>query len=145
MSNKTPQESKDVRLKTLAALLVAETKTQAAEMLGIHRKTLWERIEKFGLQDYLDEVQEDAIEVLRKGTVSAAQNLVKKVSHANPNISMEASREVLDRAGITKPKELNQTNVQVNNFIPLLGGDSAKDAVRTDNSNREDTTTQQED
>lgn len=144
MSNKTPQESKDVRLQTLAALLVAETKTQAAEMLGIHRKTLWERIEKFGLQNYLDEVQEDAVEVLRKGTVSAAQNLVKKVSHANPNISMEASREVLDRAGITKPKELNQTNVQVNNFIPLLGGDSAKD-VPTNTSNREDTTTQQED
>lgn len=145
MSNKTPQESKDVRLQTLAALLVAETKTQAAEMLGIHRKTLWERIEKFGLQNYLDEVQEDAVEVLRKGTVAAAQNLVKKVAHANPNISMEASKEVLDRAGVTKPKELNQTNVQVNNFIPLLGGDSAKNAISEDNSNREDITTTQED
>jgi len=41
-------------------------------------------------------------------------------------------------------KDSNQTNVQVNNFIPLLGGDSAKD-VPTDNSNREDITTQQED
>lgn len=35
-------------------------------------------------------------------------------------------------------KDSNQTNVQVNNFIPLLGGDSAKD-VPANNSNREDT------
>lgn len=42
-------------------------------------------------------------------------------------------------------KDTNQTNVQVNNFIPLLGGDSAKNAVSENTGNREDTTTQQED
>ena len=41
-------------------------------------------------------------------------------------------------------KNSNQTNVQVNNFIPLLGGDSAKD-VSENAGNREDTQTQQED
>lgn len=41
-------------------------------------------------------------------------------------------------------KDSNQTNVQVNNFIPLLGGDTAKD-VPTDNSDREDPTVKQED
>lgn len=42
-------------------------------------------------------------------------------------------------------KNSNQTNVQVNNFIPLLGGDSAKDVISENDSNREDTQTQQED
>ena len=42
-------------------------------------------------------------------------------------------------------KNSNQTNVQVNNFIPLLGGDSAKDVISENDSNREDTETQQED
>ena len=42
-------------------------------------------------------------------------------------------------------KDTSQTNVQVNNFIPLLGGDSAKNAVSENTGNREDTTTQQED
>ena len=83
--------------------------------------------------------------ILVTGATAAAQNLVDKVKHANPNISMEASKEILDRAGVTKPKEVNQTNVQVNNFIPLLGGDSAKNAVSENTGNREDTTTQQED
>lgn len=42
-------------------------------------------------------------------------------------------------------KNSNQTNVQVNNFIPLLGGDSAKNVISENDSNREDTQTQQED
>lgn len=42
-------------------------------------------------------------------------------------------------------KDTSQTNVQVNNFIPLLGGDSAKNAVSENTGNREDITTQQED
>ena len=61
-------------------------------------------------------------------------------------IPKERRLDQLVRAGefLSGKKEQSQTNVQVNNFIPLLGGDSAKD-VPTDNSNREDTQTQQED
>lgn len=41
-------------------------------------------------------------------------------------------------------KDSNQTNVQVNNFIPLLGGDSAKSEIQENDSNRENTSTQEE-
>lgn len=95
--------------------------------------------------EYIDGVKENAASILVTGAPVAAQNLVDKVKHQNPNISMDASREILDRIGVSRPKELNQTNVQVNNFIPLLGGDSAKNVISENDSNREDTQTQQED
>jgi len=95
--------------------------------------------------EHIENLKDSVASILVTGATAAAQNLVDKVKHANPNISMEASKEILDRAGVTKPKEVNQTNVQVNNFIPLLGGDSAKNAVSENTGNREDTTTQQED
>lgn len=94
--------------------------------------------------EYINGVKENTASILITGAPIAAQNLVDKVKHQNPQISMEASKEVLDRAGVTKPKEVSQTNVQVNNFVPLLGGDSAKSEIQENDSNREDTSTQEE-
>lgn len=95
--------------------------------------------------EHISGLRENVESILVTGATTAAQNLVDKVKHQNPNISMDASREILDRIGVSKPREQNQTNVQVNNFIPLLGGDSAKNAVSENTGNREDITTQQED
>lgn len=61
-------------------------------------------------------------------------------------IPKERRLDQLVRAGefLSGKKEQVQTNVQVNNFIPLLGGDSAKD-VSKNSGDRKDTTTTQED
>ena len=105
---------------TLAALLAYDTKAEAARSLNISRQAFQQRVENYQLQQYVDEIAEEARDVLKKSAIKAAKNLASKVEHTNPTISMEASKEVLDRAGVTRPKELNQTNVQVNSFIPLL-------------------------
>lgn len=111
----------DLVAETLAALFAYDTKTDAARALEISPQALQDRIQRYDLQKYVDQVAEEAVEVLKKNTIKAALNLSKKIDHQNPQISMEASKEVLDRAGVTKPKELSQTNVQVNNFGQVVG------------------------
>lgn len=121
MTDKDLQNQR-VITETLAALLAHDTKAEAARHLGITRQSLQTRVEKYNLQQYVDEIAEEARDVLKKTAIKAAKNLANKVDHANPNISMEASKEVLDRAGVTKPKEVSQTNVQVNNFGQVVDG-----------------------
>lgn len=62
-------------------------------------------------------------------------------------IPKERRLDQLVRAGefLSGKKEQSQNNVQVNNFIPLLGGDAAKSVIRENPGNREDTETPQED
>lgn len=118
MSDKKLRPKDDVKSKTLAALLTAPTKTDAAILLGISRNSLYQRIERYQLQGYLDEVQQEAVEVLKKGTIKAAENFVKKIDHHDADISMKASGEVLDRVGITKKTDSNpQINIGIQNII----------------------------
>jgi hypothetical protein len=56
---------------------------------------------------------------LLTATGKAARNIVAKIDHEDPNISMKASTETLDRAGITKPNE-KRTDATINNFGQLL-------------------------
>ena len=59
-------------------------------------------------------------------------------------IDTAATARALDLAYKIKNRyQPSQTNIQVNNVIPLLGGDSVKN-VHKDDSNREDTETKQE-
>jgi|688.fasta_scaffold02962_30 hypothetical protein len=110
---KTPQPLDEVGKETLLALMTSDTKTNAAIKLGIDRKTLYSRMEKYGLRAYLSQLQQEALDTLRMGSIKAAENMVNKIDHRDAKISMEASRDVLDRAGIGVKKESN-TNVQVN-------------------------------
>ena len=60
-------------------------------------------------------------------------------------VDVQATARALDLAYKIKAKyQPTQTNVQINNFIPLLGGDSVKN-VHKDDSNRENTETTKED
>jgi hypothetical protein len=60
-------------------------------------------------------------------------------------VDVQATARALDLAYKIKNRyQQSQTNVQINNFIPLLGGDSVKN-VHKDDSNREDTETTKED
>ena len=110
---KTPQPLDEVGKETLLALLTSDTKTKAAEKLDIDRKTLYLRMEKYGLRAYLSQLQQEALDTLRMGSIKAAENMVNKIDDRDAKISMEASKDVLDRAGVGVSKQ-NGTNVQVN-------------------------------
>lgn len=59
-------------------------------------------------------------------------------------VDVAATAKALDMAYKLKQKYIPaQTNIQVNNFVPLLGGDTKK-SVSENNSNRENTHPEQE-
>lgn len=111
-NNKTPQSLDKTGTDTLLALLTSSTRTEAAEVLGIDRKTLYLRIEKYGLNEHLDRIPEMALQSLKMGSVKAAENYIKKIDHRDAKISLEASNQVLDRIGLGAKTQ--QTNIQNN-------------------------------
>lgn len=91
-----------VETETLVALASNDSITSAAMQLGISRLGLYKRIEKYNLTAQLKNIQEAAIAELSLGAGKAARNLVNKIDHADPDISLKSSAEVLDRVGLTK-------------------------------------------
>lgn len=117
-TNKSEQKPLDrVASETLLALLTTNTKTEACKKLNIGRTALYARIDKYGLNTFLDTLPSHALGVLQQGGIEAAENFVNKLKSYNESISMDASREILDRIGVTKKSDNlpvgNQTNIQV--------------------------------
>lgn len=98
----TKQAENKLIAETMLALTTTDNKSEAARMLKINRSTLYDRIKKYDLENYIANYIEDAAEVLAKGSVRAARNLVDKIDHRRVDISLKASTETLDRVGITK-------------------------------------------
>lgn len=100
---------------TLLALLTFRSKTKAAQSLSIDRSTLYQRIERYKLDEIIKELPNKALQTLQLGSERAAEVLVDELDSRQNK--MEAAKEVLDRVGLTK--NVNQTNVQVNNTVIL--------------------------
>lgn len=113
----TPTQQKKATA-TLIALWEHDTIPEAAEALGISRVQVYERIKNYGLNEKLAEMREAGQLVLVQGAQKAAGNLVEKIASKDEKISIQASTEVLDRVGITKPNT-NGTATQGNNFIQV--------------------------
>lgn len=110
--DKTLQPLDRIGTETLVALLSSDTRTEAAERLGLSRNALYERITKYGLEAHIAKVPEQALSVMRQGSLKASENYIKKIDHRDPKISLEASNQILDRIGLGAKQQ--QTNVQVN-------------------------------
>ena len=119
MAKKLTIKQSKIETETLIAIATSDTLTEASVKLGIQRNTLYDRIAKYGLAEQLANIQEVAKAELLTATGKAARNIVAKIDHEDPNISMKASTETLDRAGITKPNE-KRTDATINNFGQLL-------------------------
>lgn len=112
--DKTLQPLDRVGTETLVALLSSDTRTEAAEKLGLSRNALYERIAKYGLEAHIAKVPEQALSVMRQGSLKASENYIKKIDHRDPRISLEASNQILDRIGLGAKTQ--QTNIN-NNFL----------------------------
>lgn len=111
--DKTLQPLDRIGTETLVALLSSDTRTEAAERLGLSRNALYERITKYGLEAHIAKVPEQALSVMRQGSLKASENYIKKIDHRDPRISLEASNQILDRIGLGA-KQQQQASVQVN-------------------------------
>lgn len=108
--NTTPHLDR-VGTETLLAILSSKTKTEAAEKLSIDRTTLYLRIDKYKLGQYLEEIPKKALQTLQMGSERAAETLVHALDDRMNK--MEAAKEILDRVGVTNkaPTVVQQFNV----------------------------------
>lgn len=119
----TPKQAKAITKhdimaqETLLALVSTHTRTEAAEQLGISRNALYDRIDRYKLDDQLIKIPQEALSRLQIGSIKAANDLVSKVGHADPTISLAADKEVLDRVGVTKPANNTDININFNNHV----------------------------
>lgn len=119
MAKKLTPKLVKVETETLLAIVGSDTLTEAAEKLGINRNTLYDRMAKYNIGEQLEEIKQAAKAELIIASSKAARNITTKIDHQDPNISMKASIETLDRAGVTKPNE-KRTDATINNFGQLL-------------------------
>lgn len=98
---------------TLIALLTNDTVQDAADALNISRTMVYKRVRKYNLAEKLIELKGSAQAELATGAAKAARNLIAKIDSEDPDISLKATTETLDRIGLTKPSNVG-TAVQVN-------------------------------
>ena len=89
---------------TLVALLSSKTLSDAARLLGVERSTIYDRIEKYQLQELLDTIPSRALSVLKHGSVRAAEVMVEELDIYRGQ-KLEAAKEILDRVGVTSKKQ----------------------------------------
>jgi hypothetical protein len=100
---------------TLIAVTSSENIQQAADILGISRKQVHERIVKYELKEKILQLKENALIELTLGASKAARNLVNKLDSENEAVSKAASDSILDRVGVTKSDNTsNNVNISFN-------------------------------
>lgn len=114
----SPKELTDVNsldktaTETLLALISTKNSTEAAERLGITRQAVWLRVQKYGLNKWIEQIPKQALARLQLGSDLAAEKLVEKLDDRREGL--EAAKEILNRVGISgdKPGVLQQFNVK---------------------------------
>lgn len=107
---------------TLLALLTYRTKTAAAKALSIDDSTLYQRINKYELNKFLEELPTRALQQLQLGSVRAAEVMIEQLDDRKNK--MEAAKEILDRTGVTRKEAKTQVNI--------AGGDMKIDFISTE-------------
>jgi transposase-like protein len=99
-------------LETVVTVLTSKTVTEAARKLGIHRNTLYKRMDAHDLRGFIDDVPQSAIDMLKGASIKAAMNLIEDLDSHRPKIRQDASKYILDKSLPEQPKV--QVNVQNN-------------------------------
>lgn len=118
MSSELTELNQKKATQTLIALWEHDSVADAAKALGISDVAVYKRINNWGLKDKIREMNTMGEVVLQMGTAKAASNLISKLDSGDDKISLEASKEVLDRTGLTKVSDTSNTvNVNFNQFV----------------------------
>lgn len=120
-------------IEIVAAVLTSDDKTEAAKKLGVSRMTLWRKIQKYGLETYLEQIPIYALTSFKGAGLKAALNIISDLDSKNEKVRQSASRYVLDK--ILPERALVQINaMQVNQFKELT--DEQLDALIKQTANK---------
>jgi len=105
-------QQKNIVAETISALLVSKTITDAAELLGLDRSTLYKRMEMHPeIKATLDEIATQSLNLLKSSSFRAAEVLIEMLN--NPFKRLEAAKEILDRVGISGKNTPTIQNVDI--------------------------------
>lgn len=117
MTDTSLQKVPQIVSETITAIVGCKTMTEAAQILGIDRTTLYDRIDRYPeIKTAVEQIKEKARLTLHHGAFRAAEVLVEQLE--NRENRMEAAKEVLDRVGLTS--KTAPVAVQVNNNLNTL-------------------------
>lgn len=106
-------QQKNIVAETISAILVSKNFTEASELLEIDRSTLYKRLEKHPeIKEVAQFVQEYSQDALKMASAKAVAVLVRALESPSVEIRINASREILDRIGLSKNNP--NINIQVN-------------------------------
>lgn len=114
---KLSKRQKELIRSTALAVSGQKNQTQAAAALGITRQAMGKRIQTYPqIMEEVDKMRKLTVEFARNRVLSASEDsadkLVSLMEANSENVQLQASIEILDRAGIVKPQ--TQNNIQVN-------------------------------
>lgn len=113
---RTQRQLRNIRL-TIEALVATSTKKDAARMLKCTETNLFKRLSQYpeimeGVSRFVESVRSDARRKLQLTSPVAVDKMVNLLEANSENVQLEASKQILDRSGISAPS--NDTNIQVN-------------------------------
>lgn len=115
---KLSRKKREIIKATALAVANAKTQTQAAEQLGISRSALVKRLQQYpAVYLEVDKIRKIGVDFARSRVLGGAEDSANRIlalvdSATSENVQLNAAIEVLDRAGIVKPQQ--QNNIQVN-------------------------------
>lgn len=101
-----------IAAETINTILAVKNMGKAAQLLGISRQTLWERVKRYNIDELLKNVTLQAEQELKLHAPDAVETLANLMYGARSEFAkLEASKDILDRAGVTKKQPQTQINI----------------------------------
>ncbi len=85
-------------IETVIALLTTRTISDAARKLGVNRTTIYDRKEKWNLDELIAEIPMQALQALQGSSLKAAMNMIEDLDSYRPKIRQDAGKYILDKS-----------------------------------------------
>lgn len=116
---KVVRNDRQIRIirQTIEGLINTPSKRECAKYLKISENSLYKRLRRYseiqqGVERFIESVKEDSRRRIVFETPKAVDKVVNLIDNAkSEQVQLQASQDILDRAGIIKP---SNTNIQVN-------------------------------
>jgi hypothetical protein len=100
-------------IQTVVAIQSNKTLTDASKQLGITRAALYDRIKRYGLNEIINDMKDQAQSTIDIASPLIAEQLVDLATSNKraDKTKVQISQDLLDRAGVTRKEPSSQVNI----------------------------------